>query len=37
MANEGLITEKDAVARIDPASLDQLLHPTIDPDAPSAT
>ncbi len=31
LANEGLITKKDAIARIDPASLDQLLHPTIDP------
>jgi pyruvate,orthophosphate dikinase len=33
LANEGLITKKDAVSRIDPASLDQLLHPTIDPQA----
>lgn len=33
MANEGLITEKEAIQRIDPASLDQLLHPTLDPDA----
>ncbi|MBE7183581.1 MAG: pyruvate, phosphate dikinase [Methylobacterium mesophilicum] len=33
MAGEGLITEDEAVARIDPASLDQLLHPTIDPNA----
>ncbi|WP_439924117.1 pyruvate, phosphate dikinase [Nitrobacter sp. JJSN] len=33
LANEGLISKKDAVARIDPASLDQLLHPTIDPNA----
>jgi pyruvate,orthophosphate dikinase len=33
MANEGLITRDEAVARIDPASLDQLLHPTIDPRA----
>ncbi|KQZ94133.1 pyruvate phosphate dikinase [Mesorhizobium sp. Root157] len=33
MANEGLITEAEAVGRIDPASLDQLLHPTIDPKA----
>jgi len=30
LANEGLISKKDAVMRIDPASLDQLLHPTID-------
>jgi len=34
MANEGLITHEEAVARIDPAQLDQLLHPTLDPDAP---
>ncbi|MCC0054403.1 MAG: pyruvate, phosphate dikinase [Rhodobiaceae bacterium] len=34
MANEGLITRDEAVLRIDPASLDQLLHPMIDPDAP---
>jgi pyruvate,orthophosphate dikinase len=33
LANEGLITEQEAVMRIDPASLDQLLHPTIDPKA----
>ena len=33
LANEGLISKKDAVARIEPASLDQLLHPTIDPSA----
>src|SRR6201991_3591475 len=33
LANEGLITKNDAVSRIDPASLDQLLHPTIDPSA----
>ena len=33
MASEGLITTDEAVARIDPASLDQLLHPTIDPKA----
>ncbi|CAN5115521.1 hypothetical protein BH10PSE10_BH10PSE10_25280 [soil metagenome] len=31
LANEGMITKKDAISRIDPASLDQLLHPTIDP------
>src|SRR5689334_9144600 len=35
LANEGLISKKEAVSRIDPASLDQLLHPTIDPDATS--
>jgi pyruvate,orthophosphate dikinase len=33
LANEALISKKDAVMRIDPASLDQLLHPTIDPAA----
>ncbi|HSZ53638.1 MAG TPA: pyruvate, phosphate dikinase [Caulobacteraceae bacterium] len=33
MAAEGLITREEAVMRVDPASLDQLLHPTIDPDA----
>lgn len=33
LAHEGLISKKDAVSRIDPASLDQLLHPTIDPAA----
>ena len=33
MASEGLISREQAVARIDPASLDQLLHPTIDPKA----
>ncbi|OAN56027.1 pyruvate, phosphate dikinase [Paramagnetospirillum marisnigri] len=34
MAREGVITRKDAIKRIDPASLDQLLHPTLDPKAP---
>ncbi|MER8823855.1 pyruvate, phosphate dikinase [Mesorhizobium sp. M0991] len=33
MARDGLISKEEAVARIDPASLDQLLHPTIDPKA----
>ena len=33
MANEGLITRQEAVLRVEPASLDQLLHPTIDPKA----
>src|SRR6516164_6570009 len=33
LANEGLISRKEAVARIDPGALDQLLHPTIDPNA----
>jgi pyruvate, orthophosphate dikinase len=31
MVDEGLISREDAVARIDPAQLDQLLHPMIDP------
>jgi len=34
MAREGLISQREAVARIDPASLDQLLHPSLDPAAP---
>jgi pyruvate,orthophosphate dikinase len=34
MANEGLITEEEAVLRVDPSALDQLLHPTLDPQAP---
>ncbi len=34
MANEGLITREEAVERVDPAALDQLLHPTLDPKAP---
>jgi pyruvate,orthophosphate dikinase len=33
MAREGLIDEAEAVRRIDPASLDQLLHPALDPNA----
>jgi pyruvate, orthophosphate dikinase len=33
MAEEGLITQKEAVARIDPMQLDQLLHPMLDPTA----
>jgi pyruvate, orthophosphate dikinase len=33
LAQEKLISRDEAVARIDPAALDQLLHPTIDPDA----
>jgi pyruvate,orthophosphate dikinase len=34
MAGEGLIGEEEAVLRIDPSALDQLLHPTLDPEAP---
>ncbi|MCO5059698.1 MAG: pyruvate, phosphate dikinase [Rhizobiaceae bacterium] len=33
MAGEGLISREEAVGRIEPQSLDQLLHPTIDPKA----
>ena len=33
MAEEGLITREEAVARVDAAQLDQLLHPTLDPNA----
>ncbi|MEZ5785542.1 MAG: pyruvate, phosphate dikinase [Xanthobacteraceae bacterium] len=33
LANEGTITKDEAVTRVEPASLDQLLHPTIDPKA----
>jgi pyruvate, orthophosphate dikinase len=33
MVDEGLISREEAVARIDPAQLDQLLHPMIDPAA----
>ncbi|HET9426948.1 MAG TPA: pyruvate, phosphate dikinase [Allosphingosinicella sp.] len=33
MAQEGLISTDEAVLRIDPAQLDQLLHPTLDPKA----
>jgi pyruvate, orthophosphate dikinase len=33
MVDEGLITREEAVVRIDPGQLDQLLHPRIDPDS----
>ncbi len=33
MEKEGLITKAEAVGRIEPNSLDQLLHPTLDPKA----
>ena len=33
MAAEGLITQDEAILRVNPSSLDQLLHPTLDPDA----
>ena len=32
MVDEGLISREDAVSRIDPSQLDQLLHPMIDPE-----
>src|ERR1700731_2864909 len=34
MANEGSIGKAEAIARVDPSSLEQLLHPTLDPSAP---
>jgi pyruvate, orthophosphate dikinase len=33
MVDEGVISKEDAVNRIDPMQLDQLLHPMLDPDA----
>jgi pyruvate, orthophosphate dikinase len=33
MVREGLIAEHEAVQRVDPRQLDQLLHPMLDPDA----
>ncbi len=33
MASEGLIDQKEAILRVNPSSLDQLLHPTLDPKA----
>jgi pyruvate, orthophosphate dikinase len=33
MAEEGLISREEAVMRVEPASLDQLLHPRVDPEA----
>jgi pyruvate, orthophosphate dikinase len=34
MAREGLIDQAEAVRRVNPSSLDQLLHPMLDPKAP---
>ncbi len=34
MKKEGLITKEEALMRVDASSLDQLLHPTLDPSAP---
>src|SRR5271165_5343972 len=36
MANEGLISREDAITRVEPSTLDQLLHPMLDPKAKSA-
>jgi pyruvate, orthophosphate dikinase len=33
LAHDGVISKEEAVTRVDPAALDQLLHPTIDPKA----
>ncbi len=34
MAREGLIDQAEAIRRVDPKALDQLLHPMLDPKAP---
>ena len=36
MMTEGLITEEEAVLRVEPKALDQLLHPTFDPKSEKA-
>ena len=33
MCRDGVISQEDAIRRVDPAQLDQLLHPTLDPEA----
>lgn len=33
LAAEGVISEEEAISRVEPSALDQLLHPTLDPDA----
>ncbi|MEM7569953.1 MAG: pyruvate, phosphate dikinase [Pseudomonadota bacterium] len=33
MASEGLISQEEAISRVDPAALDQMLHPMLDPSA----
>ncbi|MFD1331143.1 pyruvate, phosphate dikinase [Methylopila musalis] len=33
LVDDGVLTREEAVERVDPAALDQLLHPTIDPKA----
>lgn len=37
MIDEKLISEEEALMRLDPSSLDQLLHPTLDPKAEKTT
>jgi pyruvate,orthophosphate dikinase len=37
MIDEKMITEEEAILRLDPSSLDQLLHPTLDPKATKTT
>ncbi|EYF06765.1 pyruvate, phosphate dikinase [Chondromyces apiculatus] len=34
MVKEKVITEHEAILRVDPSSIDQLLHPSLDPNAP---
>ena len=34
MVDDGLIDKAEAIRRIEPGHLDQMLHPTLDPDAP---
>jgi len=34
MVGEGVIDKAEAIRRVEPSQLDQLLHPTLDPDAP---
>jgi pyruvate,orthophosphate dikinase len=33
LAAEGVISQEEAVSRVEPSALDQLLHPTLDPNA----
>lgn len=33
LASEGVISQEEAVSRVEPSALDQLLHPTLDPNA----
>jgi pyruvate,orthophosphate dikinase len=33
LAAEGVITQEEAISRVEPSALDQLLHPTLDPSA----